>query len=139
MVETAVLLFCGSNIRYAVPSTCSCVSWCWLVLPVGLCIQIQVSRHTMQQEEAPSNTPCMCLSISSCWVSHPVVSRHTDTQHNRKRQPAPWNAWACRWDYILNIRITKQKHKSLHYLLYMPDNDQCHSKRVPCICTEAFK
>jgi hypothetical protein len=37
-----------------------------------------------------------------------------DTQHNRKRHPAPWNTWARRWDYTSNIRTTKRKQSSFH-------------------------
>jgi hypothetical protein len=41
-------------------------------------------------------------------------TRSQDTQHNRKRHPAPRNTLARKWVYTSNTRITKRKHSSFH-------------------------
>jgi hypothetical protein len=53
-----------------------------------------------------------------------------NTQHNKKRHPAPWNTRTCRCDYTSNIRITKSNHSSFHQQFQTPDDDQCCVSRL---------
>jgi hypothetical protein len=64
------------------------------------------------------------------------ATRSLDTQHNRKRHPAPWNTRESRWDYTSepqNRIITVSTNN-----FETPDDDQCRSKHV-LQCTETFK